>query len=191
MDIEVAGGFGGRGWGYKGLAFPDLDGPADFERGNGERFEGTGFAPLSGFSDHSTWYGLKSATPVKADMSSEFYTTAVAAAANEEVSETLKGELKDFVKRLVGYPCKIACVMNGDSVDIIVFSEEKKAETDWLEMQESGAVGVLFYKYPDENADAVERLDIVCERFNESHGLIFEESDSEEEEEEEEIEELE
>jgi len=126
-------------------------------------------------------------------MSSEFYTTAVAAAANEEVSETLKGELKDFVKRLVGYPCKIACVMNGDSVDIIVFSEEKKAETDWLEMQESGAVGVLFYKYPDENADAVERLDIVCERFNESHGLIFEESDSEEEEEEEEeeIEELE
>jgi len=114
-------------------------------------------------------------------MSSEFYTTAVAAAANEEVSETLKGELKAFIGRLVGYSCKIACEMNGDSVDIIVFSEEKKAVTDWLEMQATGAVGVLFYKYADEEADSVVRLDIVCEQFNESHGLIFEESDSESE----------
>ena len=189
MDIEVAGGFGRRRRGHEGLTLPDLDGPADFESSNGEWFEG---ASLSGFTNHSTWYGLKSAAPGKADMSSEFYKTAVAAAANTDVSETLKNELKEFVKRIVGYPCKIACEMNGDSVDIIVFSEEKKAVTDWLEMQSSGAIGVLFYKYPDENADAVERLDIVCERFNESHGLTFEESDSdEEEEEEEEIEELE
>jgi hypothetical protein len=107
------------------------------------------------------------------------YAAAVAAAANTATGEQ-QNALKALVGRLVGYLCKIACVKGEDSVDIYVFSEEKKAVTDWLEMQPTGAVGVIFESYSDPDADVVTAVSDRCDAYNEEIGVDFE-SDEESE----------
>jgi hypothetical protein len=62
---------------------------------------------------------------------------------------------------------------------------KKRIVTDWLELQPSGAIGVIYDNYDDFNKAAMDRLDDVCERYNALNGYEFF-SDSEEEESEEE-----
>ena len=105
----------------------------------------------------------------------------------DDLTDEKRTVLKQFVTGLVGYPCKIACTPNNGSVDIFVFSEKKRKVTDWLELQPSGAIGVIYDLYKDGvNTD---KLDDACEDYNEKHGFEFkDDSDSEGEEEEEEAE---
>lgn len=100
-------------------------------------------------------------------------------------SEADRTKLKDQITRLVGYPCMISCHSNHGSVDIYVMSMKKRIVTDWLELQPSGAIGVIYDNYDDFNKAAMDRLDDVCERYNALNGYEFF-SDSEEEESEEE-----
>ena len=104
-------------------------------------------------------------------------------------SEADRTKLKDQITRLVGYPCMISCHSNHGSVDIYVMSMKKRIVTDWLELQPSGAIGVIYDNYDDFNKAAMERLDDVYERYNALNGYEFF-SDSEEEEEESEEEEV-
>ena len=101
-----------------------------------------------------------------------------------DLTDEKRTVLKQFINGLVGYPCKIACTPNNGSVDIFVFSEKKRKVTDWLELQPSGAIGVIYDLYKEGvNTD---NLDDACETYNEKHGLEFaEDSDSEDEGEEE------
>lgn len=103
------------------------------------------------------------------------------AAKGAEASEADRTKLKDQITRLVGYPCMISCHSNHGSVDIYVMSMKKRIVTDWLELQDTGAIGVIFDKYDDFNKAAMERLDDVCERYNALNGYEFF-SDSEEDE---------
>ncbi len=107
------------------------------------------------------------------------YAAAVTAAANTATGDQ-QSALKALVGRLVGYPCKIACVKGEGCVDIYVFSEEKKAVTDWLEMQPTGAVGVIFESYSDPDAATVTAVSDRCDAYNEKIGVDFE-SDEESE----------
>jgi hypothetical protein len=95
----------------------------------------------------------------------------------ETTTDEQREELKSFICGLVKYPCKIACKPNDGSIDIYVFSEKKKKVTDWLELQPSGAIGAIFDLYPDPDADSVSRVDIACEKYNDSISVTFEESD--------------
>lgn len=95
----------------------------------------------------------------------------------ESTTAEQREELKAFIAGLVKYPCKIACKPNNASIDIYVFSEKKKKVTDWIELQPSGAIGVIFDLYPDPDADSVSRVDIACEKYNDSISVTFEESD--------------
>ena len=95
----------------------------------------------------------------------------------ETTTDEQREELKAFIVGLVKYPCKIACKPNDGSIDIYVFSEKKKKVTDWLELQPSGAIGAIFDLYPDPDADSVSRVDIACEKYNDSISVTFEESD--------------
>ncbi len=106
------------------------------------------------------------------------YEAAVAAAANTATGEQ-QSALKALVGRLVGYPCKIACVKEEGCVDIYVFSEEKKAVADWLEMQPTGAVGVIFESYADPDADVVTAVSDRCDTYNEEIGVDFESDEDE------------
>ena len=103
---------------------------------------------------------------------------------SDNLTDEKRTVLKQFVTGLVGYPCKIACTPNNGSVDIFVFSEKNRKVTDWLELQPSGAIGVIFDLYKEGvNTD---NLDDACETYNEKQGLEFaEDSDSEDEGEEE------
>lgn len=100
------------------------------------------------------------------------YAAAVAAAANTATDDQ-SVSLKAAVTGLVGYPCKIACMANEDWVDIYVWSEKKKAVTDWLELQSSGAIGVIFDSYKNQDAAAVLELSDRCDAYNAKADVEF------------------
>lgn len=85
--------------------------------------------------------------------------------------------LKGIVTALVGYPCKISCKVTEETVDIYVFSEKKKKVTDWIEIQPTGAVGVIYDFYTE--GVSTDNLDDACEAYNKTNNLEFDEgSDS-------------
>ena len=98
----------------------------------------------------------------------------------DTISVADKTALKEFVMGLVGYPCKIACKTAEDTLDIYVYSEKKKKVTDWIEIQPTGAVGVI-YDFYNEGVNT-DKLDDACEAYNTKNGLDFtEEAESESE----------
>lgn len=101
----------------------------------------------------------------------------------ETVTSEERKPLRDLVVKLVGYSCTLSCRENEGVIDIYVFNEKKRRVCDWLEIQESGAIGVIFDEYPESVAEAyLDRIDEACETYNNSVGVEFEEeSDSEEE----------
>ena len=103
----------------------------------------------------------------------------------DTISVADKTALKELITGLVGYPCKIACKTAEDTLDIYVYSEKKKKVTDWIEIQPTGAVGVI-YDFYNEGVNT-DKLDDACEAYNTKNGLDFtEEAESESESDEEE-----
>lgn len=121
---------------------------------------------------------------------SDLYAAALAATENRETEEQ-RAALKALVTQLVRYSCKISCqrakeededAAPGDWVEIFVMSESRRRITDYLEIQPSGAVGVIFDLYDDPEKPVVGDLSDRCDAYNERHGLTFaehEESDGE------------
>jgi len=92
----------------------------------------------------------------------------------ETATDADKNELKSFIIGIVGYPCKIACKVSEEGThDIYVFSEKKKRVTDWIEIQESGAIGVIYDFY--EAGVSTDRLETACETYNTANNLAFDE----------------
>lgn len=112
----------------------------------------------------------------------DLFRIAVLGAAASEAERT---RLKDQITRLVGYSCMISCHPNHGAVDIYVMCSKKRVVTDWLELQDTGAIGVVFDSYDRSKKAAMNRLDDVCEHYNVMNGFDFsdseEDSDSEEE----------
>ncbi len=98
----------------------------------------------------------------------------------EKVSDAERAPLKAVVERLVGYPCRLACMPNTGSVDIYVWCMERQTVCDWLELQPSGAFGVIYDEYDDPNAEAVDAVEDRCDTYNDEIGVEFV-SDSESE----------
>lgn len=86
--------------------------------------------------------------------------------------------LKTVVSRLVGYPCRLACDPGDDSVDIHVYSVPRNRVLDWIEIQNTGALGVIFELYPNPDAPAVDRLDERCMEYNDENEVVFVEGES-------------
>jgi hypothetical protein len=110
----------------------------------------------------------------------------VSASKWDTLPDVERAPLKNQIIQLVGYDCKLAAEPNNGSVDLYVWSIKKRKITDWLEIQPSGAIGVIFDQYTDPDAPAVGRLDVACEAYNEKIGVEFEddeEDDSTEDEE--------
>jgi hypothetical protein len=100
----------------------------------------------------------------------------------ETLTDATRTPFKKWIADLVGYQCKVACQENTvGSMDIIVFNIKKGCITDWLELQPSGAIGVIFEEYEEPMPDHVDALSDRCEDYNEKIGVCFEESDSESE----------
>ena len=92
----------------------------------------------------------------------------------ETVEADARLPLKELITKLVGYPCQLSCQPNNDSIDIYVFSVEKKKITDWLELQPDGAIGVIYDLYKGKGPhDLHDR----CEDHNAALDVVFE-SDS-------------
>jgi hypothetical protein len=99
----------------------------------------------------------------------------------EKAKDADRRKVKEWITGLVGYPCKLACQPNEDYIDVYVWSELKGEVTDWLEIQATGAVGVIFDEYPNPDAEELGDLSDRCDAYNESIGVVFE-SDGEDEE---------
>jgi hypothetical protein len=92
---------------------------------------------------------------------------------------------KAFFSRFITYRFKMACVPSEEDcpvpfVTVYIQSEARNRVTDWLEIQATGAIGVVFDEYTDPNKPAVGVISDVCDEFNESAGLEFAEDDEEE-----------
>ena len=101
------------------------------------------------------------------------------ASAFETASDEDRKKLKEIIREIVGYACKIACKENNGCIDIYVYSELRHRVTDWIEIQPSGAIGVIFDMYDDPDSKAVETCDTACCKYNDAHDLDFDdESDA-------------
>jgi len=98
---------------------------------------------------------------------------------SDAITEEDRSTLKNCIEKLVGYPCRLACKENDGSIDIYVFSVKENKVTDWIELQASGAVGIIYDFYDDTDSE----LDGACEGYNEENDVVFAEEDEEDEEE--------
>jgi hypothetical protein len=98
----------------------------------------------------------------------------------ESISESDRAPLRTLVESLVRYPCKLAAMpLEDGSIHLIVFSVAAGSVKDYLELQPSGAIGVVFHLYDDPDSDDVGRLSDACDNHNEAIGTEFDsESDS-------------
>jgi hypothetical protein len=99
---------------------------------------------------------------------SEFYTTACAL---EKAPSQKRAELLKFIGGIVGYSCTILCDPAGGQVNIAVISKQYGMTTDWLILQANGALGLQKFLYS--SPEAAGFLEVVCERQNAAHGLVF------------------
>lgn len=95
----------------------------------------------------------------------------------ETLPEPERTPLRTLITTIVGYPCRIACVPNNESVDIIVFSEKKRKETDWIEIQPNGAIGAIYdlYEKYGVSDEVAQRIDDKCDEYNEENEVEFQE----------------
>ncbi len=97
---------------------------------------------------------------------------------------------KAFVGRFIRYAFKMACVPSDSDdeeecpvpfVEIYIQSDSRGKVTDWLEIQETGAMGVIFDEYRDPDRPEVLRVSDACDDFNDAAGVDFvEHADSDE-----------
>jgi hypothetical protein len=93
----------------------------------------------------------------------------------ETASDEERALLRTLVERLVGYPCKIAAMpLDDGTMHLIVFSVTAGAVKDYLELQPSGAIGVVFHLYDDPDSQGVGALSDACDDYNESMEVEFE-----------------
>jgi hypothetical protein len=90
-----------------------------------------------------------------------------------DASDAERAPFKEFVQELVGYECKLACIANDGWVDVYVLSVESGEVSDWLEVQPSGAIGVVFASYPNPEGYGVMRLSDKCDDYNDSMSVVF------------------
>jgi hypothetical protein len=94
---------------------------------------------------------------------------------SDTITEEDRSTMKNFIEKLVGYPCRLACKENDGAIDIYVFSVKENKVTDWIELQASGAVGIIYDFYDDTDSE----LDDACEEYNEEHDVVFAEEEEE------------
>ena len=116
---------------------------------------------------------------VAAATAGSFYDAALAAAERRE-TEAQKVALKAMITDLLGYPCKIACQPEEGRVEIFVLSDRLGKVSDYLEIQPSGAIGVMFDLYDDPESDEVGDLSDRCDAYNAGLGVEFVERDASE-----------
>jgi hypothetical protein len=91
-----------------------------------------------------------------------------------EAAETTTEErerLKATVSHIVGYRARVACDPHNGIVDILVQNPAKSESdiADMLELQPSGAFGVIWDEYPVARRARV--VETACNTYNEEHGL--------------------
>ncbi len=89
----------------------------------------------------------------------------------ETVSDGDRIQLKEFISRLVGYPCKIACKDAENIVDIFVMSDHTGRIEDWIELHVNGAVCPSDDMYADKRRRVKDSVVEACDTHNAKYGV--------------------
>lgn len=101
-----------------------------------------------------------------------------------KITDEERSDLKVIISKLVEYPCKIACDYEDGLVDIHIFSEEAGRVTDWLDLQENGAFGLIEDFYRSKKRPLNKKLQERCNEYNADNDLVYGEEDEESDEDE-------
>jgi hypothetical protein len=102
----------------------------------------------------------------------------------EDVSDRERLNMKEFIGRIVGYSCKVACKSADGIVDVYVMSDKTGRIEDWIEIHENGAIWPIEEMYEEKRRKLRDSVMTACNRYNEEHGVEVPEMDEESEEEE-------
>jgi hypothetical protein len=107
----------------------------------------------------------------------------------EDVSDRERLAMKEFIGRIVGYPCKVACKAGDGIVDVYVMSDKTGRIEDWIEIHENGAIWPIEEMYEEKKRRLRDVVLTACNRYNDENGVEVPECDEDEDEDEEEDEE--
>jgi hypothetical protein len=109
------------------------------------------------------------------------------ATAWETASDKERFSLKEFISRIVGYPCKIACKDCDGVAEVYVMSERSGRIEDWIEIHENGSIWPIEEIYQEKRRRLRDSVGAACSAYNDEHDLEVpdEEEDDEEDEDEE------
>lgn len=103
----------------------------------------------------------------------------------DSITEEERAPLRKVVEKIVGYPCKLAMNLYSpandekECVEIYVMCNRRKVVTDWLEIQPSGAFGLIDDLYPPSTTDSyLDKLESRCESYNRANHCEFISNDS-------------
>jgi hypothetical protein len=91
--------------------------------------------------------------------------------------------LKEFIKGIVGYPCKVACKECDGVAEVYVMSERSGRIEDWIEIHENGAIWPIEEIYEEKRRRLRDALVTACGAYNDAHGVDVPEDDEEEDDE--------
>ena len=89
--------------------------------------------------------------------------------------------LKEFIKGIVGYPCKVACKDCDGVAEVYVMSERSGRIEDWIEIHENGAIWPIEELYEEKRRRIRDSVIAACDAFNEEHGVEVPDDEEEDE----------
>ena len=89
--------------------------------------------------------------------------------------------LKEFIKGVVGYACKVACKECDGVAEVYVMSDKSGRIEDWIEIHDNGAIWPIEEIYAEKRRRIRDALVTACETYNDEHGVDVPDDEEDEE----------
>jgi hypothetical protein len=89
----------------------------------------------------------------------------------ESAGDKERRSLKDFISRIVGYSCKIACKDCDGVAEVYVMSDKTGRIEDWIEIHENGAIWPIEEIYDEKRRRLRDSVTSACNAYNDEYDL--------------------
>jgi hypothetical protein len=101
----------------------------------------------------------------------------------ESAGHKERRSLKEFISRIVCYPCKIACKDCDGVAEVYVMSDKTGRIEDWIEIHENGAIWPIEELYSEKRRKLRDSVTSACGAYNDEYDLELPEDDDDEDDE--------